>query len=111
MSFISQYGGLKEVKTSKRKDSKELLSVAIEKQKKLLSGEKVFGAKKGSQIRSWFKNGFFAPTIGINKLFGSQAIECNIGAEKKMLDDFDKAFKAGEFDKEINAIQNKKKKK
>jgi hypothetical protein len=28
-----------------------------------------------------------------------------------MLDDFEKAFKSGEFDKEITAIQNKKKSK
>jgi hypothetical protein len=110
MSFIQQYGGLKEIKSSKKRDAKDLLSISIEKQRRLINGEKVFGAKKDSQIRSWFKNGFFAPTIGINKLFGTQAIECKSGAEGKMLDDFEKAFKAGEFAKEIASIQNKKKK-
>jgi hypothetical protein len=111
MSFIQQYGGLKEIKSSKKRDSKDLLKIAIEKQKKLAKGESVFGAKKGTQIRSWFKNGLFAPTIGINKLFGTQAIECKSGSELKMLEDFEKAFNAGEFDKEISAIQSKKKNK
>jgi len=111
MSFIQQYGGLKEVKSSKKRNAKDLLAIAIEKQKRLANGEKVVGAKKDSQIRSWFKNGFFSPTIGINKLFGSMAVECKIGNEAKMLNDFEKAFNAGEFDDAINAIQNKKKKK
>ena len=111
MSFIQSDGGLKEVKSSKKKDAKDLLSISIEKQRRLVNGEKVLGAKKDSQIRSWFKNGFFAPTIGINKLFGTLAIECKSGAEGKMLDDFEKAFKGGEFDKEISAIQSKKKRK
>ena len=46
MSFIQQYGGLKEIKSSKKRDSKDLLKIAIEKQKKLAKGESVFGAKK-----------------------------------------------------------------
>jgi hypothetical protein len=108
MSFIQQYGGLKEIKSSKKRDAKDLLMIAIEKQKKLAKGESVYGAKKGTQIRSWFKNGLFAPTIGINKLFGTLAIECKSGSESKMLDDFEKAFKSGEFDKEITAVQSKK---
>jgi hypothetical protein len=110
MSFIQSYGGLKEIKSSKKKDAKDLLSISIEKQRRLVNGEKVVGAKKDTVIRSWFKNGLFAPSIGINKLFGNLAIECKSGSESKMLDDFEKAFKAGEFDKEITAIQTKKSK-
>ena len=110
MSFIQQYGGLKEIKSSKKKDAKDLLSVSIEKQRRLVNGEKVLGAKKDTLIRSWFKNGLFAPAIGINKLFGTQVLEYTNGTEGKVLDDFEKAFKSGEFDKEITAIQSKKSK-
>lgn len=107
MSFFKKYGKPQTIKASKSMTPKELLKSNIAKQKKLLAGEKVAG-QKGNLIKSWFGRGTFNPKVGIYGLFGSSKYACGVGKEKEMLEDFELAFDAGEFDEYINQVASKK---
>ena len=107
MSFFKKYGQPKAIKASKSMTPKELLKSNIGKQKRLLAGEKVLG-QKGNLIRSWFGKGTFNPKVGIYGLFGDDKFACAVGKEKEMLDDFENAFDAGEFDDFIKKVALKK---
>ena len=106
MSFFKKYGKPQAIKSSKSMTPKELLKSNIGKQKRLLAGEQVVG-QKGKSIKSWFGKGTFNPKVGIYGLFGDDKYACAAGKEKEMLDDFENAFDANEFDDYIKAIAQK----
>ena len=56
---------------SKRHTSKEVLLAGIEKQLRLLAGERVEN-KTGSSIKSWFASGDFVPMVGNLPLLGEK---------------------------------------
>ena len=85
---------------------KELLKSNIVKQKKLLAGEEIKG-QKGNMIKSWFNKETFNPKVGVHGLFGEAKYTCAKGNESQMLNDFEKALDAGEFDEYIKKIKIK----
>ena len=110
MSFFKKYGKPQSIKSSKSMTPKELLKSNIGKQRQLLAGEKIV-SQKGKEIRSWFGRGVFSPRVGLYALFGESKYACVSGKEQEMLDDFEVAFDAGEFDEYIKSIGDKKIKK
>ena len=67
---------------SKRHTSKEVLLAGIEKQLRLLAGERVEN-KTGSTIKSWFASGDFVPMVGNLPLFGEKVRLPKASAEKR----------------------------
>ena len=109
MSFFQKYGKPAAIKKAgKALSTKDLLKVNIGKQKKIIAGEQVLGAKK-APIKSWFAGGKFNPKVGIYSLFGDLGYTCEEGKEAEMLKEFEKGFSAGEFDNFISGIAKKRK--
>jgi len=107
MSFFDIYGTPYALKPSKKQETGEMLTKNITDQEALLRGEEVMNAK-GHIIRSWFRNGRFAPTIGIFGLFDGKALPFKKGTEEKMLSDFKKAYESGDFDSYIKEVDKKR---
>lgn len=107
MGFFDKYGTPADIKPNKKLDAKEMLVSSIKDQTALLNGEEVKNAKD-DPIRSWFRDGRFMPTIGNFGLFDGKALKFTKGSEKAMLDEFQKAFEAGEFDKMIVEVEKKR---
>lgn len=107
MGFFDTYGKPDAIKADKKLTTEEMLEHGIEQQEKLLNNEEVLN-NKNEQIRSWFRDGRFVPSIGIFGLFDGQAIKWNKGTEKAMLESFKKSYQAGEFASYIKAVDKKR---
>jgi hypothetical protein len=69
----------------------------------------VLSAQKKTPIRSWFRNGFFKPTLGVYSLFGEGSYICKAGEESMMLTEFESSVRKGVFDDLLREIGNKRK--
>lgn len=107
MGFFDKYGTPSDIKPNKKLDAKEMLVNGIKDQTDLLNGKEVLNPK-GEVIRSWFRDGRFMPTIGNFGLFDGKALKFAKGNETAMLEEFNKAFEAGEFDKMIASVEKKR---
>jgi len=92
MSFFEKYGKPQVFKASKSLTPKEVLLAAVAKQHRILAGETVLSAQKKTPIRSWFRYGYFKPTVGVYALFGEASYACKPGEESAMLTGFKKAL-------------------
>ena len=108
MSFYEKYGKPQVFKPSKSLSERDILLAAIEKQHRILAGERVLSTQKKTAIRSWFRGGFFKPTVGVYSLFGDASYACKVGEESAMLSAFESGVKSGEFDADLKAIQRKR---
>lgn len=107
MKFFAKYGKPEQLKPTKAKTPKQQIKINIAKQRRLLNGEAVLGIK-GKPIRSWFYGGTFGPKLGIYGLFGEEKIRCENGTEQALLNDFEAALDAGEFDTYISKVASKR---
>jgi hypothetical protein len=107
MGFFNEFGTPSDIKPNKKLGTKEMLTNGIKDQLALLNGEEVLN-NKGELIRSWFRDGRFMPTVGIFGLFDGKALSFKKGGEIAMLEKFQKAFEAGEFDKMVSAVDKKR---
>ena len=107
MGFFDEFGTPSDIKPNKKLGTKEMLTNGIKDQLALLNGEEVLN-NKGELIRSWFRDGRFMPTVGIFGLFDGKALSFKKGGEIAMLEKFQKAFEAGEFDKMVSAVDKKR---
>ena len=107
MKFFSKYGKPQQLKPSKAKTPKQQIKNNIARQRMLLNGQVVLGVK-GKPIRSWFYGGTFGPKLGIYGLFGEEKIRCESGKEMELLNDFEAALDAGEFDTYISKVASKR---
>jgi hypothetical protein len=108
MSFFEKYGKPQVFKASKSLTPKEVLLAAVAKQHRILAGETVLSAQKKTPIRSWFRYGYFKPTVGVYGLFGEASYECKPGEESAMLTAFEAGVKKGEFDELLKEIGAKR---
>jgi len=108
MSFFEKYGKPQVFKASKSLTPKEVLLAAVAKQHRILAGETVLSAQKKTPIRSWFRYGFFKPTVGVYGLFGEASYACKPGEESAMLTAFETGVKKGEFDELLKEIGMKR---
>jgi len=108
MSFYEKYGKPQVFKASKSLTAKDVLLKAVAKQHKILAGETVLSAQKKTPIRSWFRNGFFKPTLGVYSLFGEASYMCKAGEEPAMLAEFEASVRKGTFDDLIQEIEKKR---
>jgi hypothetical protein len=108
MSFYEKYGKPQVFKASKSLTLKELLLSSIAKQHRILAGEIVLSAQKKTPVRSWFRAGFFKPTVGVYSLFGDASYACKSGEESAMLIAFESGVRKGEFDADLREIESKK---
>jgi hypothetical protein len=108
MSFYEKYGKPQVFKASKSLTAKDVLLAAVAKQHRILAGEAVLSAQKRTPIRSWFRNGFFKPTLGVYSLFGEGSYVCKAGEELAMLNEFETSVRKGYFDDLISAIERKR---
>jgi hypothetical protein len=108
MSFYEKYGKPQVFKASKSLTLKEILISSIAKQHRILEGEIVLSAQKKTPVRSWFRAGFFKPTVGVYSLFGDASYACKPGEESAMLIAFESGVKKGEFDAELREIERKR---
>ena len=107
MGFFDEFGTPSDIKPNKKLGTKEMLTNGIKDQLALLNGEEVLN-NKGELIRSWFRDGRFMPTVGIFGLFDGKALSFKKGGEIAMLEKFQKAFEAGEFDKMVSFVDKKR---
>ncbi|QWD78491.1 hypothetical protein [Polynucleobacter sp. MWH-Svant-W18] len=107
MGFFDEFGTPSDIKPNKKLGTKEMLTNGIKDQLALLNGEEVLN-NKGELIRSWFRDGRFMPTVGIFGLFDGKALSFKKGGEIAMLEKFQKAFEAGEFDKMVSVVDKKR---
>jgi hypothetical protein len=108
MSFYEKYGKPQVFKSSKSLTPKEVLLAAVAKQHRILAGETVLSAQKKTPIRSWFRNGFFKPTLSVYSLFGEGSYMCKAGEESMMLTEFESSVRKGSFDDLIENIDRKR---
>jgi hypothetical protein len=108
MSFYEKYGKPQVFKTSKSLTPKEVLLAAVAKQHRILAGEAVLSAQKKTPIRSWFRYGYFKPTVGVYALFGEASYECKPGEESAMLTEFELSVRKGVFDDLLRDIGSKR---
>jgi len=108
MSFFEKYGKPQVFKASKSLTPKEVLLAAVAKQHRILAGETVLSAQKKTPIRSWFRYGFFKPTVGVYGLFGEASYACKPGEELAMLTEFEASVREGEFDEILRGIGMKR---
>jgi hypothetical protein len=104
MSFYEKYGKPQVFKASKSLTPKEVLLAAVAKQHRILAGEVVLSAQKKTPIRSWFRYGFFKPTVGVYGLFGEASYACQPGEESAMLTEFEASVRKGVFDDLLREI-------
>jgi hypothetical protein len=105
MKFYELYGYPVCVNQSKRQSARDLLISGIEKQLRLLMGDRVEN-KKGSLIKSWFTSGNFVPMVGNRPLLGKkQVIRVDSGVRRdQILTDFREAVLTGGFDSLLNEL-------
>ena len=108
MSFFEKYGKPQVFKVSKSLTEKDILLEAVAKQHRILAGEVVLSAQKKTPIRSWFRYGFFKPTVGVYGLFGEASYACKPGEESAMLTAFEASVRKGEFDELLREIGMKR---
>jgi len=108
MSFYEKYGKPQVFKASKSLTPKEVLLAAVAKQHRILAGETVLSAQKKTPIRSWFRYGYFKPTVGVYALFGEASYSCQPGEESAMLTEFEASVRKGEFDELLREIGMKR---
>jgi len=104
MSFFEKYGKPQVFKASKTLTPKEVLLAAVAKQHRILAGETVLSAQKKTPIRSWFRYGYFKPTVGVYALFGEASYACKPGEESAMLTEFEESVIKGELDEPLLGI-------
>lgn len=104
MGFFDEFGQPEKLKVSGKQSVRELLSKNISDQMAILNGELRLGVK-GNEIRKWFNNGVFSPTVGAFGLFEGKVLRVKPGQEKEMLAKFSDAFEKGEFDTQLNALE------
>jgi hypothetical protein len=94
---------------SKRHTAKEVLLAGIEKQLRLLAGERVEN-KNGSSIKSWFASGDFVPMVGNRPLLGEKPRIPGATAEKRqqMLIALRDDVATGECDSFLLALEQKR---
>jgi hypothetical protein len=108
MSFFEKYGKPQVFKSSKSLTPKDVLLAAVAKQHRILAGEAVLSAQKKAPIRSWFRYGFFKPTVGVYALFGEASYACKPGEESAMLTAFKAGVRKGEFNEQLREIGAKR---
>ena len=107
MGFFDIYGTPSSAGTSsKSKTAKELIKDALNAQRKLLAGKPVYNGK--SKVKSWFNGEKFSPKAGQFTLFDKKSVNVGNADSAKVLDDFEKALDAGEFDQFIRGVEAKR---
>ncbi len=107
MSWFTEFGPPSIIKPSRKLTPKARLKSNIEKQRNLLAGRSVLGAK-GKPIRSWFRAGRFSPQLGIHGVFGQEkGYAYREGQELEILQKFESALNAGEFDSLLDDLAKK----
>jgi hypothetical protein len=107
MGFFDTYGApISSSPARKAKTTQELLKQGIALQRGILNGKPVFNGK--SKLRSWFRDGTFAPKVGQFTLFDKKSVHIGSTDHNKVLTDFEQALDRGEFDSFIKEIERKK---
>jgi len=109
MKLFELFGQPVKASSTKRQSAREILLVGIDKQLKLLAGERVEN-KNGSSIKSWFASGDFVPMVGNRPLLGEKTRIPGATAEKRqqMLIALRDDVATGECDSFLLALEQKR---
>jgi len=102
MAFLDKYKFI--IKSKKKKTIDDMITEGITKNRQWLKdNNSVSGSKVGSKFISWFYGDQLIIKVGVQKLF-KESIDIKGLDRNTVLDEFETAYKAGEFKKHTDAI-------